>query len=269
MKELLPGLVRFESSLWETTSLLIHRDGVGVLVDPCISEAEVAAIASHVRERGVSIAAQLITHSDWDHICGIASFPGAPAVMGRETGEVIRSGEAAAGLTHAAAREGLTFSGSPRVDSEFESGAAIRVGPFDVETLRLPGHTDCSVAFRLRDPDILIVGDYLSSIEHPYVASSTAAYRDSLALMIEVLTADPPELVIPGHGRPLTPDEAVEIGRADLSYLFELRSVVGAALAEGADAIAAGASVVTPRPVANDEATRRENARLQLLELMS
>ena len=68
--ELRPGLIRYESALWETTALALHADGDAVLVDPCISAPELAAIAGDVEARGLEVRAVLVTHADWDHVCG-------------------------------------------------------------------------------------------------------------------------------------------------------------------------------------------------------
>ena len=75
--DLRPGVIRYESALWETTALALHAGGEAVLVDPCISAAEIAAIAADMADRGLAVRGLLITHSDWDHVCGISAFPGA------------------------------------------------------------------------------------------------------------------------------------------------------------------------------------------------
>ena len=51
--ELRPGVIRYESALWETTALALHAGGEAVLVDPCISAPEIAAIADDVAARGL------------------------------------------------------------------------------------------------------------------------------------------------------------------------------------------------------------------------
>src|SRR3954471_133304 len=90
--DLRPGVIRYESALWQTTALALHADGQAVLVDPCISEPEIAAIAADMAARGLEVRGLLITHSDWDHVCGIAAFPGVPAVMSKEAAARIASG---------------------------------------------------------------------------------------------------------------------------------------------------------------------------------
>ncbi len=271
--DLRPGVIRYESALWETTALALHAGGQAVLVDPCISEPEIAAISADLAARGLEVRALLITHSDWDHVCGIASFPDVPAIMSKGAGARIASGQAAESVVREGAAEGLSWAGAPRADLVFDPGEALQVGPFTVETMALPGHTSCGAGYRVRDLDLLVVGDYLSIIEFPFVYVSTGAYRATLAALSDLLRRDPAALVTPGHGRPLTTGEALAVAGEDLEYLHRLKDVVRGALAQGAaraEAIAAGAAVDVPRGDGDDVGRlRQDNAELQLAELTS
>jgi hydroxyacylglutathione hydrolase len=266
-----PGVIRYESALWETTALALHAGGEAVLVDPGISAPEIAAIAADVAERGLEVRALLITHADWDHVCGISAFPGVPAIMSRGAAARIASGQAAEEVVRCGAEEGLSWAGAPRADLVFDPGEALQVGPFTVETMALPGHTGCGAAYRVRDLGLLCVGDYLSAIEFPFVYVSTAAYRATLAALSDGLARDPAEYVTPGHGRALDPREALQVAREDLDYLHALKSAVLSALAGGAgreQALAAGAAVAVPRAAGDDDGRlRHDNAEQQLAEL--
>jgi glyoxylase-like metal-dependent hydrolase (beta-lactamase superfamily II) len=269
--ELRPGVIRYESALWETTALALHADGEAVLVDPCISAPEIATIAADVAGRGLTVRGLLITHSDWDHVCGISAFPGVPAIMSRGAAARIASGQAAEAVVREGAAEGLSWEGAPRADLVFDPGEALQVGPFTVETMALPGHTECGAGYRVRTLDLLCVGDYLSVIEFPFVYVSTAAYRATLAALSDSLERDPVEHVVPGHGRPLGRREALDIAAQDLYYLHALKVAVRGSLAGGAGreaAIAAGAAVEVPRGAGDDDGRlRRDNAEQQLSEL--
>jgi glyoxylase-like metal-dependent hydrolase (beta-lactamase superfamily II) len=246
-------VTRFESALWQTSSLLLSREDRAVLVDPAVSAIEVAGIAARTRELGVGVTHVLVTHADWDHVCGIAAFPDAAATMSEATATRLlsRAGETA----ERAAASGVEIPGEPRVDQTFSAGAALQAGPFLFETLALPGHTPDGTAFRCRELDLLVVGDHLSTVEFPFV-TSTAAYRGTLAALIDILRRDPPGRVVPGHGPELTAADALAVAEADLSYLWELRDAV----ASGAtvdDAHEAGMAVELPRPAADDLAQAR------------
>ena len=94
------------------------------------------------------------------------------------------------------------------------------------------------------------MGDHLSTIEFPFV-TSTAAYRGTLAALIDLLQHDPPRRVVPGHGPELTAAEALAVAEADLAYLRQLRDAVTRA-ATPEDARTAGLGVPLPRPAADD-----------------
>ena len=264
-------MIRYESALWETTALALHAGGDAVLVDPCISAPELAAIADDVAARGLAVRALLVTHADWDHVCGLSAFPGVPAIMSRCAGERIASGQAAEEVVRLGADEGLSWEGAPRADLVFDPGEALQVGPFTVETMALPGHTACGAGYRVRDLDLLCVGDYLSAIEFPFVYVSTAAYRATLAALLDELERDPVAHVAPGHGRALTAAEAQEVARADLAYLHALKEAMRSALASRVtreEVIATGAAVAVPRPAGDDDGRlRQDNAEQQLAEL--
>ncbi|HEU5477166.1 MAG TPA: MBL fold metallo-hydrolase, partial [Gaiellaceae bacterium] len=215
---------RFEAVLWSTTSLLVVAEGESLVVDPAISSDEVAGIGRRALELDAPVRHLLITHGDWDHVCGIAHFPDAAAVMGEETAERVRS-RGADSIKRAAKTYRLEVSGPPRVDRSFTRGEAVELGPFVVETFPLTGHTEDGTGYRIRDLGMLIVGDHLSPVEFPF-AESPAAYRFTLAGLIETLRQDPPEIVVPGHGSPLGPEEALRIAEADLAYLRALHAAV-------------------------------------------
>lgn len=241
---------RFESELWETSSLLLAAETQAVLVDPAVSMAEVERIAARVRELGVAVTHVLVTHADWDHVCGIAAFPTAVATMSEGAAARLLARAEETTTAERAAASGVEICGEPRVDLTFPVGTALQAGPFLFETLALPGHTPDGTGFRCRELDLLMVGDHLSTIEFPFVTSA-AAYRGTLAALIDLLRRDPPERVIPGHGPELTAADAVAVAEADLRYLWGLREAVASGTTRE-DAREAGLAVDLPRPAADD-----------------
>lgn len=241
---------RFASALWETSSLLLCSESEAVLVDPAVSAEEVARIAARARELDVEVTHVLATHADWDHVCGIAAFPAAVATMSEATAGRLLARAKTATTAERAAANGVEIAGEPRVDRTFTAGAALQAGPLLLETLALGGHTPDGTAFRCRELALLAVGDHLSTIEFPFV-TSTAAYRGTLAALIDLLRHDPPERVIPGHGPELTTAAALAIAEADLGYLWQLHDAVARA-ATPDEARAAGLAVELPRPAAEE-----------------
>jgi glyoxylase-like metal-dependent hydrolase (beta-lactamase superfamily II) len=266
-----PRWERFESFLWRTTSLLVLAEGESLVVDPAISENEVAGIGRRALELGAPVRHVLISHGDWDHVCGVAGFPDAVVAMGDETAEKVASGAADQSVRRAAQQYGFVLSGSPRVDRTFRRGSALELGSFVVETFPLVGHTADGSGFRLRELRILIVGDYLSAVEFPF-ATSPAAYRMTLAGLIEMLRDDPPETVIPGHGPSLEAEDALGVAEADLRYLRSLHAAVVDALTHDGtrvEARAAGLAVDLPRESSPDlDEMRGFNVDRQIEEIL-
>lgn len=263
---------RFEASLWSTTSLLVLAAGESLVVDPAITAEEVAGIDRRALELGVPVRHVLITHGDWDHVCGIGAFPDAVVAMGEETAERVTSGAAESSVKRAADQYEIVVPGSPRVDQAFSRGSAIALGPFLVETFPLTGHTADGCGYRIRERGLLIVGDHLSPVEFPF-ASSPGAYRRTLAGLIEMLREEQPGTVIPGHGAPLGVGEALEIAEADLGYLRALYEAVLDAVGRGCsreEVRTGGLAVDLPRPCAPDlEEMRGFNVDRQIDEVLA
>jgi glyoxylase-like metal-dependent hydrolase (beta-lactamase superfamily II) len=263
---------RFEACLWRTTSLLVLADGESLAVDPAITTDEVVGIDRRGLELGAPVRHVLITHGDWDHVCGIGAFPHATVAMGEETAERVTSGEAEKSIRRAADQYEVVVSGSPRVDQAFSRGSAIALGPFLVETFPLAGHTVDGSGYRIREHGLLIVGDHLSAVEFPF-ANSPGAYRTTLVGLIEMLREDPPDAVIPGHGLPLGVEEALGIAEADLGYLRALHEAVLDAVGHGCsreEMRARGLAVDLPRPSAPDlEDMRGFNVERQIDEVLA
>lgn len=267
-----PRVLRLASALWETSSLLLVAGDEAVAVDPGVSQAEIEAVRARASATGARVVAVLATHGDFDHIAGIASFPEAEAVMGPRAADRIASGAALRELAEEGAPLGLSWPGSPRCDRVLRVGRCERAGPFSIETMELEGHTDDGIGFRLREPDILIVGDHLSPIEYPFVYHSTAAYRSTLAGLADLLRHDPPGRVYPGHGAPLDADQACEIAESDLGYLHALRRTVADSIDAGRDreaSVQAGSAVPPPRSLPADPGESRRNAERQFEELVA
>ena len=185
-----PAWERFEAFLWRTSSLLVVAEGESLVVDPAISADEVAGIDRRALELGAPVRQVLITHGDWDHVCGIGGFPDAVVAMGEETAAKVEDGSRVQSIQRAVEAYGFVPSGSPRVDKTFARGSAVALGEFVVETFPLVGHTPDGTGFRLRELGLLVVGDYLSAVEFPF-ATSPAAYRLTLAGLIEMLARRP------------------------------------------------------------------------------
>jgi hydroxyacylglutathione hydrolase len=243
------------STLFQTTTLELRRDGVGVLIDPGISPWEIQEAA------GEGVAEVVITHGDWDHVLGIGLLEGARVTAGRLTAYRLAAAGARDAVEDAAAEYYVECRGLERlrVDRPVDPPAEIELGPWTAVFRPAPGHTEDGIAISLPDEGLLVVGDYLSELEIPFVNATLGDYERTLELVVEVIETEQPAHVVVGHGRPHASARALEIAHEDLAYLAALRS-----FAENGGTLERADDVVCPRrdPTGDPAAHRRNVAQL-------
>ena len=216
------------SGIWQTTTTILSRAGGCVVIDPAYFPRELAAIASRVAELGTA-AAVVFTHGHWDHVMGHTALPGAPVWLHRGLAEAIAGGDPRAERYLEDAREFDSRWYVPRPEGHrwpvalcgLGDGERVELGGIPVRALDLPGHSPDGLGLVVED--VLLVGDYLSSCEIPFI-DDPPAYRRTLVRLIDLLAHDVRE-VIPGHGPRHTAADALAIARADLAYVDRLVAV--------------------------------------------
>ena len=266
------GVWQFQTALWQTNSVLAVRDGAALVCDPTFTPSEIESIRGEAKRRASGSVHLLVTHSDFDHTCGIGLFPAAVVVAGPETAEEIRSGRAAAELRSYGPEWDVEWPAELRVDLVVEPGRELTLGPFRVEALDTRGHQSDGLGYVLLDHGVLLPGDYLSAVTYPFVLSSLSGARATLERLLEALERHQLRWVVPGHGPVLTPAEARTVGRADLAYLERLDAAAREALTVGlapGHAIVAVYAVEPPRSTTDDfeiYGLRESNARRAVAE---
>ena len=168
----------------------------------------------------------LATHGDWDHLLGRLAFPGVELGAGESTAERLRASP-----------------GEPQRDlREFDEDLLIErdrplalgsvqalpvpgrcaVGDRELELYAASGHTPDGMAVLIPWALVLVVGDYLSTIELPTLndGGDLQAYLATLE-RLRALVAHA-EHVVPGHGPVLDGDRALTVLEQDAAYLHAL-----------------------------------------------
>ena len=228
------------SGIWQTNTTIISSAGSCVVIDPAYFPRELDAIASRVRELGRADAV-VFTHGHWDHVMGHAVVPDAPVWVSQALAHAIATDDPRAARYLEDAREFDSRWYVPRPDGHrwpatlrgLVDGEGLEIAGTPARALHLPGHSPDGLGLVIAG--VLLVGDYLSPCEIPFI-DDLDAYRQTLIRLVDELR-DVRE-VIPGHGAVLTASEATEIARADLAYIDRLIAArdhadPGAALAVG------------------------------------
>jgi hydroxyacylglutathione hydrolase len=271
IRDLGEGVRQFQAPLWQTNSVLAVSGSEALLCDPALAPEQIGAIRTEVDALGGGPLHLLVTHGDFDHVCGIPYFPEAEVVAGEEAAGRIHE-DAAGELADAGPEWGYEWrTDGLRVDRVVAAGG-FRCGAFRVEALEAPSHGREGLAFVLPEQGILCAADHLSPITYPLLAGSLERTAVAVEGLLRALERFELRWVVPGHGRALEPQEARAIGEADLAYLRALQQAAREAVDdEPSDgwALLRAFAVEPPRANTNDfeiYGIRAANARLAVAE---
>ncbi|MEZ4360937.1 MAG: MBL fold metallo-hydrolase [Kofleriaceae bacterium] len=230
------------SGIWQTNSTVLSHRGECLVVDPAYFPRELAAISARVEELGRARAV-VFTHGHWDHVMGHTAYPAAPVWLHEGLARDIRADAPRAAKYLAEAAEFDSRWYVPRPQGHHWPQALVglaheerlELGGAPARALHLPGHSPDGLALVVEPLGLLLVGDYLSPCEIPFVEDA-AQYRATLRRLIAAIS-DAAREVIPGHGPRLTAAEALAIAREDLGYVEQLLDAAARGDAAGAAAL--------------------------------
>lgn len=196
----------FESVLYETTSTIIKSKEAIIIVDPNWLPREVLKIREYVNQIiGSKKLYLILTHSDFDHIIGVGAFPEAIIIASEklklnpdkeQTIAEIKTFDQKFYLSRPYKVE------YPKVNITItENETHLQLGDLECIFYLSPGHTEDGLFFYIPTLNTIVVGDYLSNIEFPFITSSYRDYLETIHRMEEVMLANQIELLIPGHGQ--------------------------------------------------------------------
>jgi glyoxylase-like metal-dependent hydrolase (beta-lactamase superfamily II) len=215
------------SAFWQTTCTVVRgpdrESPEAFVIDSPVLPEELEALPGVLEHVGWPCSGLLATHGDWDHLLGRMAFPGA-AIGCAETTAARLTGDMGD-----AVRELRTFDDEHYVErpAPLQLGqiqalpvpGKLEVGGGELELHPTEGHVPEGMAIFAPWAGVLVVGDYVSPVEIPWISEggSRSAYVATLGRLLALIEAA--QYVVPGHGAALDPVRAAAIVREDLHYL--------------------------------------------------
>jgi glyoxylase-like metal-dependent hydrolase (beta-lactamase superfamily II) len=234
LKQVAEGVLTHQSELLENNAVVVQgRTGV-LLVDPGLTEAEMACLARDLRELGQSVVAGFATHPDWDHVLWHHEYGDAPrygtarcaARMREVRADPDWKAHVAEGLPPEIAEETpLDLYGL--VTGLLAGTAQI---PWDgprVEIIEHPAHAPGHAALLIAERGVLVAGDMLSDVLVPNLDELNdtndpiGEYLVGLQLLEDV--AGDVTVFVPGHGSVGGAEEVRARIEQDRAYVLALR----------------------------------------------
>ena len=215
------------SAIWQTNCVVVRAGEESFLLDSPILPDELEALPALIEQAGFPAPSGLLaTHGDWDHLLGRLAFSGLALGCAESTAERMQASPGAA------QRELRAFDEEHFIerDRPLALGAiqglpvpgSCGIGERELDLHPACGHTGDGIAILIDWAGVLLPGDYLSPVELPVLgpAGTAEAYADTLRRLRPLVGRV--EHVVPGHGRVLGRERALEILDEDLAYVREV-----------------------------------------------
>jgi glyoxylase-like metal-dependent hydrolase (beta-lactamase superfamily II) len=240
------------SGFWQTNAVALRAGDEAVLIDSPYLPDELDALPSLLAGAGFEPDGLLATHADFDHLLGRLAFPGMTLGLGESSVERIRRepGAAQRDLRDYDA-EFYVVRPAPLALGQVQGlpvPGHVELGDRELELHPAEGHTVDGMALFDRATGVLVVGDYLSDVEIPWISESgsLADYRATLARLAPL--AEEAATVVPGHGAPHDRETALRLLDEDVDYLD--------ALERGEQSLPAGRETKSQRKIHEENLTR-------------
>jgi glyoxylase-like metal-dependent hydrolase (beta-lactamase superfamily II) len=230
-------LIVFISRYWQTTCTAVRAGEEGFVIDSPIYPDELETVPAVLEQAGFPVSGLLATHADWDHLLGRLAFPNASLGVGESTAQRLAAepGQAQRELRdfdeehYVEDRKPLALGGIQALPVPGRLSLGPEERGRELDLYPADGHTPDGTAFHIPWLNAVVCGDYLSPVEIPWISpgGSAETYLATLERLRPLV--ERAETVIPGHGRPQRPDEALALLEEDAAYLHAL-------IEQGADA---------------------------------
>jgi glyoxylase-like metal-dependent hydrolase (beta-lactamase superfamily II) len=219
-----PDALVVTSGFWQTNAIALRSGEEAVLIDSPYLPAELEALPALLAGAGFEPDGLLATHADFDHLLGRMAFPGMTLGLAESSVERMHRspGEAQRALRQYDDEFYVTRA-APLALGQVQAlpvPGHVELGDRELELHPAEGHTTDGMALLDRKQGLLIVGDYLSDVEIPWLHGSLADYRATLARLAPLV--EDATTVVPGHGAPHDRDTALRLLDEDVDYLDAL-----------------------------------------------
>ncbi len=225
-----PDALVVTSAFWQTNAVAVRAGGEALLIDSPYLPDELDALPGLLAGAGFEPDGLLATHADFDHLLGRLAYPDMTLGMGelsverlqRQPGAAqreLRDSDAEFYVERAAPLALGAVQGLP-VPGRLDLGTG--EGAIELELQPAEGHTPDGLCVFARPLGLLVIGDYLSSVEIPWISEGGALddYRATLARLAPLVEAA--DVVVPGHGPYHGRDTALRLLDEDVDYLDAL-----------------------------------------------
>jgi len=214
------------SGFWQTNAVALRAGDEAMLIDSPYLPDELDALPSLLAGAGFEPDGLLATHADFDHLLGRLAFPG--KTLGLCESSVERLHREPGGAQRALRQYDAEFyvtRPAPLALGQVQGlpvPGSVEIGDRELELHPAEGHTPDGMAIFDRAIGLLVVGDYVSDVEIPWIheGGSVADYRATLARLAPLV--EQATTIVPGHGAVHPRDTALRLLDEDVDYLDAL-----------------------------------------------
>jgi hydroxyacylglutathione hydrolase len=221
-----PDALVVTSGFWQTNAIALRAGDEAMLIDSPYLPDELDALPSLLAGAGFEPDGLLATHADFDHLLGRLAFPGMTLGLCESSVERLHGepGGAQRALRHYD-NEFYVSRPAPLALGQVQGlpvPGSVEIGERELELHPAEGHTPDGMAIFDRGQGLLMVGDYLSDVEIPWISEggSLADYRATLARLAPLV--EDATTVVPGHGAPHDRETTLRLLGEDVEYLDAL-----------------------------------------------
>lgn len=221
-------LIIFESELFRTTTSLVIGKQYLLLVDPNWLPGEIDCIEEWIDKLGKGKEKYLLfTHSDYDHIIGYGRFKAYKTIASQaftdntQQASILDQIREFDDQYYIKRDYEITY---PRIDQPI-AGDGVRLNLHEDEYIffQAPGHNPDGLITFNKTKNVLLLGDYLSNIEFPYLYDSYEAYQATLDKLERLISTEDVAFLISGHGDYTSDQQEMRKRISDArSYLSQL-----------------------------------------------